>query len=168
MRAILLTFAFTSLTLTAGIFGIFYGWVCTVMWGLDTAPPDVAIRAMQAMNASIRNAAFFPVFFLAPVFAGLTGLTAYFQGQTRAGMLFGVAALLCGLGIVLLTFTINVPMNENLAAISIPRDPVEATQIWATFSGTWQLWNQIRTGAGFLSVIAIGAGLMALARPVAG
>ena len=32
------------------------------MWGLDAADPRVAVAAMQAMNASVRNAAFAPAF----------------------------------------------------------------------------------------------------------
>ncbi|GAB5461946.1 hypothetical protein [Hoeflea alexandrii] len=49
-----------SLLLTAAIFGFFYAWVCSTMWGLDAADPSVAIQAMQAMNASVRNAVFIP------------------------------------------------------------------------------------------------------------
>ena len=168
MRSFMLANAFTALILTAGIFGIFYGWVCTVMWGLDTAPPDVAIRAMQAMNASIRNAAFFPVFFLPPVFAGLTAVSALVSGQRQPALLFAGAALLCLFGIIVLTFNINVPMNDALAVTEIPDNPVDAARVWAEFSDTWQVWNQIRTGAGFLAVLAIGWGLISLDRPLAG
>jgi uncharacterized membrane protein len=56
-----------ALVLTGAIFGFFYAWVCSTMWGLDDADPRVAIAAMQAMNASVRNAVFFPAFFLTPV-----------------------------------------------------------------------------------------------------
>ena len=63
-----LTFAviLLSLTLSAAIFGFFYAWVCSTMWGLDAADPRVAIGAMQAMNASVRNAVFAPIFFGTP------------------------------------------------------------------------------------------------------
>lgn len=57
-----------SLLLAAAIFGFFYAWVCSTMWGLDAADPAIAIQAMQAMNASVRNAVFFPAFFLTPWF----------------------------------------------------------------------------------------------------
>ena len=38
-----------SLLLCGAIFGFFYAWVCSTMWGLDSADPAVAIAAMQAM-----------------------------------------------------------------------------------------------------------------------
>ena len=60
--------ALTSLLFLGAIFGFFYAWVCSTMWGLDAADPRVAISAMQAMNASVRNAVFFPAFFLTPWF----------------------------------------------------------------------------------------------------
>ncbi|MDP5305807.1 hypothetical protein [Paracoccus spongiarum] len=55
--------ALLSLLLAAALFGFFYAWVCSTMWGLDRASPDVAIAAMQAMNTSVRNAVFAPAFF---------------------------------------------------------------------------------------------------------
>lgn len=53
--------------LSGAIFGFFYAWVCSTMWGLDAADPRVAISAMQAMNASVRNIVFAPAFFGTPV-----------------------------------------------------------------------------------------------------
>ena len=52
--------AVLGVTLAALLTGFFYAWVCSTMWGLDAADPRVAIEAMQAMNASVRNAVFAP------------------------------------------------------------------------------------------------------------
>jgi uncharacterized membrane protein len=60
-------FAHLSLLSTGAIFGFFYAWICSTMWGLDAADPSVAIAAMQAMNASVGNVVFAPVFFGTPV-----------------------------------------------------------------------------------------------------
>lgn len=68
------TSALVSVVLTGAIFGFFYAWVCSTMWGLDAADPRVAIEAIQEMNASVRNAVFFPAFFLTPVAMALTGM----------------------------------------------------------------------------------------------
>ncbi len=56
MASVLTALAITSITLSGAIFGFFYAWVCSTMWGLDQADPRVAIASMQAMNASVRNA----------------------------------------------------------------------------------------------------------------
>jgi uncharacterized membrane protein len=52
-----------SLLLCGAIFGYFYAWICPTPWGLDQIDPNTAITAMQAMNASVRNVVFAPVFF---------------------------------------------------------------------------------------------------------
>lgn len=63
------------------------------MWGLDATDPRVAIRAMQAMNASVRNAVFFPAFFLAPVVLFATALVVTQTGQGGAMPWFAGAAV---------------------------------------------------------------------------
>lgn len=155
-----------SLLLAAAIFGFFYAWVCSTMWGLDAADPRIAIRAMQAMNASVRNPVFAPAFFGTPFALMLAAILVWRDGFRGAAMAFatGGAVYLC-FG-MLLTMGINVPMNEALAGITAPDDIDAARAIWAAYSGPWQVWNQIRTlasGAAFL--IAIGGLLMMLRAP---
>lgn len=158
-----LPLALASLTLSALIFGFFYAWTVSTMWGLDTADPGVAIAAMQAMNASVRNAAFAPAFFgTAPAFL-LTVLVT--RQNRRAATLFLTAALFYGLAAMGLTMAINVPMNEALAATEIPADPVKAAEIWQAYSQPWQMWNQIRTATSGLAFLTGLAGLIALLRP---
>ncbi|MGB3555104.1 MAG: anthrone oxygenase family protein [Jannaschia sp.] len=137
------------------MFGFFYAWVTSTMWGLDAADPRIAIAAMQAMNASVRNAAFAPAFFgTAPVLA-LAALMAWRVGGRTAAGLFGAAALLYLLGGNVLTFAINVPMNEALATVAVPDDPTAAQAIWADYSPRWQVWNQVRmVVCGFVLLLA--------------
>lgn len=46
MRFLLFPLSMLSLLLTGAIFGFFYAWVCSTMWGLDQIDPNVAIEAM--------------------------------------------------------------------------------------------------------------------------
>ncbi len=134
-----------ALLLLAALFGFFFAWVCSTMWGLDRIDPRVAIEAMQAMNASVRNAVFAPVFFGTPfallVIAGL----AFAHGARGAAGAFGLSAVIAGLGGVVLTMVVHVPMNEALAGVTIVDDPTVAQQIWADYSPAWQFWNVTRT-----------------------
>lgn len=142
-----------ALVLGAAIFGFFYAWVCSTTWGLDLADPRVAIEAMQEMNASVRNPVFFVSFFLTPAAWGIAALLAWQGGLKRAGLLLALAGaiyLFCGL---LLTATINVPLNEELGRTAIPADLDEARQIWTTYSQTWQGWNLTRTIASGISFV---------------
>lgn len=154
--------ALAALTLSAAIFGFFYAWTVSTMWGLDAADPRLAIGAMQAMNASVRNAAFAPAFFgTGPALLLAAGLSLA-AGARRATMLFalaGVVYAVLGMG---LTMAINVPMNQALAATAIPADPEAAATIWRGYSQPWQMWNQIRTLTSGLAFLLGLSGLIAL------
>ncbi|MFK7838284.1 MAG: DUF1772 domain-containing protein [Sulfitobacter sp.] len=152
--------ALLSLILAGALFGFFYAWVCSTMWGLDAADPRVAIEAMQAMNASVRNAVFAPAFFGTSVVLLLTTLALRADDQTGTALWFGAATVLIAFLGVLLTMAINVPMNEALAEISVPDDIDAARAIWQDYSPKWQFWNQMRTLATGVAVLCTGIGLL--------
>lgn len=156
MARALLPVSMLSLLSIGAIFGFFYAWVCSTMWGLDAAEPEVAIAAMQAMNASVRNAVFFPAFFLTPVFLALAGIVALRCGRGKSAMLFAAAAVLYTLGALVVTATVNVPMNEALAEVTIPADRDEAAVIWTAYSAEWQVWNIRRTVVSGVALILTG------------
>jgi len=149
-----------GLLLSGAIFGFFYAWVCSTMWGLDALPPQVAIAAMQGMNASVRNAVFAPAFFgTGPVLVG-TGALIWAQGGRQAGVLLGLAGVVYVLGAMLPTMVVNVPMKQALALV----DPqgADAAQVWADYSGRWQVWNIARTVGAGVALLLVGAALMRL------
>lgn len=146
-----------AVLLTAAMFGFFYAWVCSTMWGLGNADPRVAIAAMQAMNESVRNAAFFPAFFLTPVALAMAALLSRRQGLHASSRWFFAASAVYLFGGLLLTMAVNVPMNEDLAALAVPQDLADAEQIWRDYSGTWQVWNAVRmTASGAALLLALG------------
>ena len=155
-----------SLLLCGAIFGFFYAWVCSTMWGLDTVNARVAIEAMQAMNASVRNAVFAPAFFGTPVvLAGTAGL-AWLSSERTVATWLGSAALLYVIGAFLPTLHVNVPMNEALARVDLKQSSETLQQVWGDYSTRWQRWNQIRTLASGGAVLFVGAALMRLGRAV--
>lgn len=160
--------AWVSVLLTGAIFGFFFAWVCSTMWGLDAADPRVAISAMQAMNSSVRNAVFFPAFFLPPVAALIAAVLAVKAGARRAALLFVIAAAVYAVGGVGLTMAVNVPMNESLAAITVPNDLAAAESIWHDYSGQWQLFNQIRAVCSGGALLLCAAAVTALGTPTDG
>ena len=133
-----------SLLHTGAIFGFFYAWMCSTLWGLDAIEPAVAIRAMVAMNESVRNAVFAPAFWGTPLVLFTTAAVAWRFHRRAAALLLGASALYV-LGAMGPTFVVNVPMNQALAAQGIPHDPVAARALWAAYSGPWQVWNAVRT-----------------------
>ena len=162
MTLALYPLALLSLLLSGGIFGFFYAWICSTMWGLDAARPEIAIQAMQAMNASVRNAVFAPAFFGTPFVLLATAALARLCRHRHAAALFAGAGLLYLLGGMVPTLAVNVPMNEALAAVALPLDPAEAAQVWRGYSEPWQVWNIIRTLASGGALLLTGAALPAL------
>ncbi|WP_246318755.1 DUF1772 domain-containing protein [Peteryoungia desertarenae] len=132
------------------------------MWGLDAANPALAIGAMQAMNASVRNMVFAPAFFGTPFILFATALLAWFSRMKAASLLFGIGGLIYLLGGMMLTMSVNVPMNEALAAVAIPQDAAEAQRIWENYSGPWQFWNTIRTIVSGVTLALTGIAIFTL------
>ena len=159
MRILSVAMITASLVLSAAIFGFFYAWVCSTMWGLDTADPRIAIAAMQAMNTSVRNALFAPAFFGTPLALGLTASLLFAQRFRLSAVAFALAAALYTGFCLILTLGVNVPMNEALAAAAIPQDVASAEVIWQGYSQPWQFWNQLRTIASGLTFLAALSGL---------
>ena len=164
VRPALATMILVSLMLTGAIFGFFYAWICSTMWGLDAADPRVAIAAMQSMNGSVRNAVFFPAFFLTPAFLTLTAMLLVFDGYRLSGLLTALAAATYLLFGLFLTMGVNVPMNEALAVTPIPVEPTEAARIWQDYSKPWQFWNTMRTIASGAALLLVGLAMLALPR----
>ena len=138
------------------MFGFFFAWVCSTMWGLDAADPNVAIAAMQAMNASVRNWVFAPAFFGTPALLVLTALAAMRARERRVAIGFAIAGLLYVLGAMVPTMTVNVPLNDALALIETPLGPAEAGEAWRAYSGPWQDWNAVRAVAAGLVLALAG------------
>lgn len=140
---------------TGVMFGFFFAWTLT-MWGLDRTEPAAAIASMRAINASIRNPLFFAAFLAAPALTGLAALAALVRGSHRQALLLGIALVVLLSGVIAVTATGNVPLNEMLAAVELPASDPGST--WRAYSAPWQSFNVIRTLASgsALALAAIG------------
>lgn len=162
MIGMLYAFAFLSLMLSGAIFGFFYAWICSTMWGLDAADPVVAIKAMQAMNDSVRNMVFAPAFFGTPFALAIAAALAFAAGRRKAASAFGAAALVYVCGGLLLTIAVNVPMNEALATIDATTDSARAQSIWQAYSKPWQAWNTVRAIASGIALALTGFAIFSM------
>lgn len=151
---------YLSVLFSGGIFGFFYAWVCSTIWGLDMLPPEAAIKAMNAMNASVRNPVFFPAFFLTPLVLAISALLAWKASLKRMAWLLSAAVLVYMAGAFVPTASINVPMNIALAE-AVYSDQTVA-QIWQDYSSNWQIWNQIRTFMAGISLLLVTTALLSV------
>ena len=164
MRRIAIGSMGIALLLNAAIFGFFYAWICSTMWGLDATDPRVAIEAMQAMNSSVRNATFAPAFFGTPFALWIAGVLLWKVQSHRSAILFGAAGAIYFAFGLLLTLSVNVPMNEALALVTVPETIEEAETIWAAYSREWQVWNITRTIASGCALALAIAGVFTFAQ----
>lgn len=154
--------AIISVVFTGAIFGFFYAWICSTMWGLDNGDPRIAIAAMQAMNASVRNIVFAPAFFGTGPVLIVTALIKFKAGERFSGICFALAGAVYLIFAMGLTMAINVPMNEALALVSIPEDINAARLLWQDYSQPWQMWNVTRTIASGIALVLAALGAVRL------
>lgn len=116
---------------------------------------------MQAINEKIQNPVFFLTFFGAVLFL-LSALAAHFP-RPRSGR-FWLVAFACVLyigGSFLLTASMNVPLNEELARVANNASADELARARADYEGPWNFWNGVRTMFSCLAFLAlVGACLL--------
>lgn len=155
------TFAGVAAVVFAGaMFGFFYAWLCSTLWGLNLINPAVAIEAMQAMNDSVRNPVFFAGFFLTPVVTAGAALLAWQERRLVMSALMATATAAYLAGCVWWTAQVNLPLNAGLAAVILPTDAARAGAIWAEYSSAWQSANLVRTVVSGISLGLVGLGLL--------
>jgi uncharacterized membrane protein len=119
--------------LTAGLFA---AYSYAVMPGLGRADDRTFVEAMQRTNAAILNGWFGLCFGGAVVFSVL----AVVLHRGRPGWGWIVAGLVLYVAVLVVTFRVNVPLNDALAAAG-DGDPAAAR---AAFEGAWVRWNVVR------------------------
>ncbi len=70
-------------------------------------------------------------------------------------------AILYLVGTILVTMLGNVPLNNQLAAVSTT-DPA-ARDVWEHYLGRWTMWNHVRTAAAMAAALLYTLGLMQIA-----
>jgi uncharacterized membrane protein len=148
-----LTLALATLT-TGLISGFFYAYACSVTLGLALLPDEQYIEAMQAINATVRNEVFAFSFFGAVV-SLLSALAVHVsQLRSRRFLLIALATVLYIGGSFMVTFLVNVPMNEELARVG-EVGPATLAHIRAEYEGPWNFWNGVRTVFSSMALLAL-------------
>jgi uncharacterized membrane protein len=142
--------------LTGLMAGLYFAFSVAVMPGLAAAGDRTFVTAMQGVNVRILN----PLFGLAFAGAALTPAAALLLhlpgGGTRAAVPWVAAALVLYAASLVVTFTVNVPLNNALdAAGDAPRQEARAA-----FEARWVRWNHARTVLCVLALAALARALV--------
>ena len=143
-------------TLTTGLVaGVFYAYGVSVDLGLAAQPDGSYVATMQEINERIQNPLFFASFFGA-VLLLLAALVVHLP-RLRSGRfrLISLACLLYIAGGFLLTAIVNVPMNDQLAAVDPDAPARVLSQVRGAYEGPWDFWNGVRAVFSTLSFVAL-------------
>jgi len=122
--------------------GLLFTFSAFLMTVLSRLPPAQGIAAMQSINVAILNPLFGLLFFGTTV-AGLVLAVAAPFSDLPGALWRLVGGLLFVVGVFGLTMVVNVPLNNELAAV----DPasVDGAQLWERYVARWTAWNHVRT-----------------------
>ncbi|MGW0432807.1 anthrone oxygenase family protein [Micromonospora sp. NPDC003197] len=129
-------------TITTGLIaGLFYAYACSVMPGLRRTDDRTFVTAMRQINEAILNGWFAGIFVGAPVLT-TAAVVLHLPTAGRPVLPWLIAALLLNTTTIAITFGINVPLNNDLAAGN-PNSATLAT-IREKFEAKWVRWNIVR------------------------
>jgi uncharacterized membrane protein len=143
-----------SATVAMGLFaGLFYAFSCAVMVGLRRVDDRTFVAGMRGINVGILNG----WFALSFAGAGVLTLAAGALHLGRSTLPWIVAGFVLYAAVLVITFRVNVPLNDALDAAGLPDSAAEPAAIRERFEDAWVRWNLVRTLAstGALTCLAV-------------
>lgn len=151
--------AAVTLLLLGLITGLFYGYSCSVNWGLGRLSNAEYVKAMKSINVAIQN----PLFFLS--FMGtLIILPVYtFLSLDHPNFILILAsAVIYAVMVFGLTMIGNVPLNNRLARFKVESASEDAiASERGDFEARWNRYHTVRTVSCVISFALLIASLFA-------
>jgi uncharacterized membrane protein len=128
-----------TMGLMAGVFGLY---AHAIMPGLRNVDDRTFVGAFQAIDRAIINPLFMAWFFGALVLSG--GAAALHLGE-GAVLPWILAALVLYLAVVVITLSVNVPVNDAIKAAGDPDRIADLAAVRERFDeARWASWNVVR------------------------
>ena len=127
--------------------GLFYAFSIAVMPGLARADDRAFVEAMQRINVAILNGWFALCFIGAVLFTAISAVL-HLGADGRPALPWILAALVLYGAALVITFRVNVPLNDALVAAGEPDRITDLAAVRERFEPTWVRWNAARTVAG--------------------
>ena len=143
---------------SALIGGVFFAFSSFIMKALGRVPSAEGIAAMQSINVVVLNPSFLGAFMgTAAISLVIAGLAVYGWEESSAAW-FLAGALLYFVGTFLVTGLGNVPLNDQLAAVSATSP--DALELWNHYLDRWTMLNTVRTAAAMFAALSFTVGLI--------
>ncbi len=138
--------------------GVFFAFSSFVMKALARVPSSEGIAAMQSINVVVINPSFLGAFMGTALLSVAVVVLVLQIGSHSSAMFFIGGAAFYLAGTFLVTIFGNVPMNDQLAAVSAA-DP-GAVELWNHYLVRWTMWNHVRTAAAMVAALFYTLGLL--------
>jgi uncharacterized membrane protein len=139
------TAALFAATLTTGLMaGLFYAFTCAVMPGLRRCSDRTFIETMQGINVAIING-WFMVCFIGALVPGLASVLLHLGDDVRAVLAWSAAGLVLHIAMLVITFRINVPLNNQIDRAGAVDSIADPAAVRRAFEPAWVRWNLVRT-----------------------
>ncbi len=152
------TIVLAALLGSALMAGVFFAFSSFIMKALADRPVSEGIAAMQSINVVVLNRSFLGAFLGTALISATIAVLAILTWGTSAAPWILAGSLLYFFGTFLVTAWGNVPLNDELAAVSaVERD---AIQVWERYLDRWTTFNTVRTVAAAAAVLSFTIGLI--------
>ena len=153
VAGVVLIVATTAVGLMAGVFGLYAN---TIMRGLGRTDDRTFVGAFQAIDRAIINPLFLSTFFAALI---VTGVAAVLHLDEDVLPWIGAAFALYLVGLVI-TFAVNVPLNDAIKAAGEPDAIDDLAGVRARFDEErWSRWNLVRALVTLASFVCLACAL---------
>ena len=143
---------------SALIGGVFFAFSSFVMRALARVPSEEGIAAMQSINVVVINPSFIGVFMGTAAISLLLATLAVINLGMPSAPWFLAGALSYLLGTFFVTGLGNVPLNDQLAAVSAADS--SAIAVWEHYLDRWTMLNTLRTVAALGAALSSTIGLL--------
>jgi uncharacterized membrane protein len=140
--------------------GLFYTYSASVMLGLGRSDDRTFVQAMQNINVAIVNP-WFMAHFLGALILTVATAALHLPEGGRPVLPWILAALALYLVAIVVTATMNIPLNNALETARGASTPEALAAAREAFEGPWVRWNIVRSVA---STGALGCIVWALVR----
>jgi uncharacterized membrane protein len=155
---------FLAVVTTGIVTGVLQLYAHTVMPGLRRVDDRTFVGAFQAIDRTIINPLFLLAFLGAFAFTGLAAALSLGSGA-RPLLPWLVAALVLYLAVLVITFRVNVPLNDALKAAGDPDRIADLAAVRECFDeALWIRWNLVRAVASTAAFACLVRALMLYGR----
>lgn len=126
------------------------------MPGLDRTDPYAAIIANQDIGRATQQSLFFVALLGTPIVL-IAATALYWRASATRNWL--VLSVVGWVAMMVVTLTLNVPLNQVLDGLLITPDQENLADLWAAYGVDWQKWNWLRVITSGLSLVAVAMAL---------